>query len=255
MPPDEPVINDYDAFWKEALDAYLPDFLQLVAPAVFAAIDWQQGYTSLDTELQALFPVGRRGRRFVDRLYEVTLGDGSKARLLLHLEVQVGPDRKILRRIHVYRFRIAAKLRAPVYTLLVLADDDPQFRPSVYQEQVLDLRLRLEVPVIKLLDFKDDIQRLEQSDNPFSLLLLAWFGTRASRPDRKRLAFKIRLVELLRAKGYDRERIRLVFRLLDWLVRLPEDLPVAVIHGAARRQGEQSKSNPCRSCHRPKSTS
>ena len=231
--------NDFDAFWKEALDGFLPEFLALVVPQLHRAIDWSHPYESLESEFQALFPTtDRAGRLFVDRLYRVTLSDGSTARLLLHVEVQVGPDAGIARRVLVYRVHIANRLGGPVYNLLILADDDPDFRPDAFEERVLDQTHRLDIPVVKLLDFKDRVGELEGDENPFALLLVAWFGTRDSRPDRRRLEFKKHLLELLREKGYDRERINEVLTLIDWIVRLPRSLQIEFRRHAELLDGE-----------------
>lgn len=232
--------HDYDGFWKEALDQFLPDFFKLVAPEIYDAINWTKPVKALDTELQAISPRGRKGKHFVDRLYEVTQKDGQVAQLLLHIEIQVGPDRKILRRVYSYRFRIGDKLKKPVFSMLVLADDNPKFRPSRYEERVLSLSLVFDLPVIKLLDFKDRARELESDDNPFALLLLAWFKTRQTKPGQERLGYKIGLVRLLREKGYSRDRIMKMFRLIDWLVQLPKHLQGDFVSEVRRLEGGQT---------------
>ena len=219
---DEPIDHDFDAFWKESLDAFLGPFLELVAPHIHAAIDWTKPVTPLDKELQALFPDGRKGRRFVDALFRVTLRDGTETEILIHIEVQADPDPRLPRRMYVYRYRLYEKRRRPVVSIAVLADDDPTFRPTCYEEDVLGTKLRFDFPTVKLLDFRDRIRALERDPNPFALLVVAWLRTRATEPGRRRLQFKRRLFRLLRERGGDRDQMQRVFRLLDWLMRLPE---------------------------------
>src|SRR5439155_15884091 len=45
-------VSDYDSPWKEALDYFLPAFLEFFVPRVHELIDWERGYQSLDKELQ-----------------------------------------------------------------------------------------------------------------------------------------------------------------------------------------------------------
>lgn len=45
---------DYDGAWKNALDAYFPDFLALLWPTLHAQIDWTHKPVFLDKELQRL---------------------------------------------------------------------------------------------------------------------------------------------------------------------------------------------------------
>ena len=40
MKPSRKLRHDYDPFWKEALDAFLPEHLALLAPRLHRAIDW-----------------------------------------------------------------------------------------------------------------------------------------------------------------------------------------------------------------------
>jgi hypothetical protein len=144
--------------------------------------------------------------------------------LLFHIDVQGEPDPAFPERMYVYRYRAFDRYRLPVLSMAVLADDDPRWRPDHYQEEVLGSRVRLDYRLVKVLDYRERIAELEQSENPFALLILAHLYTRATRPDRRRLYFKKRLLRLLLTKGYDRWRIVRLFRLLDWLMVLPAGL-------------------------------
>ena len=240
--PDESIDHDFDAFWKESLDAFLGPFLELVAPHIYEAIDWTKPVNPLDKELQALFPDGRKGRRFVDALFRVTLRDGTETEILIHIEVQAAPDPRLSRRMYVYRYRLSEKRRRPVVSIAVLADDDPAFRPTCYVEELFGTKLRFDFPTVKLLDFQDRIRALERDPNPFALLVVAWLRTRATKPDRRRLQFKRRLLRLLRERGGDRDQMQRVFRLLDWLMRLPEALQGRFTDEAVRlEEGEAVK--------------
>lgn len=51
-------MSDFDSPWKEALDRFLPAFLEFFLPTVHAAIDWDRGYEALDKELQQIVREG-----------------------------------------------------------------------------------------------------------------------------------------------------------------------------------------------------
>lgn len=80
---------DYDSPWKEALDFFFADFLQLFFPEAHADIDWDRPCESLDKELQQIAPEAEIGRRYVDKLFKVWLKSGREQWVLVHVEVQM----------------------------------------------------------------------------------------------------------------------------------------------------------------------
>jgi len=79
--------TDYDGAWKETLERFLPQFLELAFPAVHRAIDWSKSVRFLDTELQEIVRAAEAGTLRVDKLVEVTRVDGVEGWLLIHAEV------------------------------------------------------------------------------------------------------------------------------------------------------------------------
>ena len=72
-------MSDYDSPWKEALDYFLPAFLEFFFPRVHELIDWERGYQSLDKELQQVVREAEVGKRLADKLFQVWLKDGQEA--------------------------------------------------------------------------------------------------------------------------------------------------------------------------------
>jgi hypothetical protein len=52
--PKQKTNDDYDSPWKAALDGYLKDFLVFYFPDLYASIDWEKDYESLDNEFQSI---------------------------------------------------------------------------------------------------------------------------------------------------------------------------------------------------------
>ena len=45
---------DFDSPWKQALEAYFPQFLDFFFPDIHVDIDWSRGHEFLDQELQQI---------------------------------------------------------------------------------------------------------------------------------------------------------------------------------------------------------
>ncbi len=125
MASDATTDHDFDGFWKELLDEFLPEFLAFFVPDLLGVIDLSQPIVSLEKELHELFPEDRSGRGFVDKLFKVGLRDGGSARLLLHIDAQGDPEASFPERMFRYRYRLIDKYHLPIYSIAVLADRDP----------------------------------------------------------------------------------------------------------------------------------
>ena len=63
------------------------------------------------------------------------------------------------------------------------------------------------------------------SKNPFAVVVMAHLKTlRTSRSLEDRFDWKLRLVKSLYEKGYSKKDILELFRFIDWLMKLPDDL-------------------------------
>jgi len=97
--------NDYDSPWKEALERYFPQFLELLFPQCHADIDWSRGYEFLDAELQKVVRDAELGRRYADKLAKVHTRDGAETWVLIHVEVQGDQKAGFPERMYVYNYR------------------------------------------------------------------------------------------------------------------------------------------------------
>jgi hypothetical protein len=192
-------------------------------PQAHADIDWTRGYEMLDKELQPIVRPSKQGRRYVDKLVKVWLKSGQERWLLIHVEVQTWKEGDFPKRMHVYNHRIFDRYDREVISLAILADDDPDWRPSQYEYGRWGFRTGTEFPIVKLLDYAKREQALETDPNPFAILVLAHMKTletRRSPADRQ--VWKLRLVKGLYERGMDAEDIRQLFRFIDWIMDLPE---------------------------------
>ena len=122
-------------------------------PQAHADIDWARGYEMLDKELQPIVRQAKHGRRYVDKLVKVWLKSGEERWLLIHMEVQAWKEGDFPRRMYVYNHRIFDRYDREVISLAILADDDPDWRPSRYEYGRWGFRTGTEFPIVKLLDY------------------------------------------------------------------------------------------------------
>ena len=201
------VAADFDSPWKEALDIYFRAFLLLLFPEIHDDIDWSRPVEMLDKEFQQLVPRAAQGRRTVDKLVKVWRKNGRAVWVLIHIEVQAQRDRTFTRRMCVYNCRIFDAYESDVVSLAVLADDNPNWRPSAYRRGLWGCSVGMTFPPAKLLDFQEREAELEASTNPFAKVVLAHLKTLETRDDpNDRRVWKFRIARAARMRHRRRGR-------------------------------------------------
>ncbi len=191
-------------------------------------IDWEYGYEFLEQELQQIVGEAELGTRFVDKLVKVWKETGEETWVLIHIEIQSQVDSKFTQRMYTYNYRIFDRYNKQVASFAVLGDSQKSWRPKEYSYELWGSRASLEFPIVKLLDYETNWSELEASDNPFAVMVMAHLRTQASTQNPEaRLQWKLRLIRMLYEKGYSRENILQLFRLIDWMMTLPKQLAEA----------------------------
>gem|GEM_PF-1641662 len=219
--------QDHDSPWKEALEAYFPEFLALLFPTIHAQVDWSREHTFLDKELQQIVRDAEPGRRYADKLVAVATRDGSETWVLIHVEVQGDAEHAFAERMYVYHYRLTDRYGVDVVSLAVLADDVAGFRPRAYHRERWGCEVEFRFPMVKLLDWEAAWPTLVASDNVFALVVMAQLRAKTERDVDVLAQWKFRLVRLLYERGYGRDVILELFRVMDWMIRLPESLEEA----------------------------
>ncbi len=215
---------NFDQPWKEAIEDYLERFLEFFFPQVHALVDWSRGYESLDKELQQISPSAESGEREGDKLFKVWQKNGEAAYLLIHVEIQSQRDNLFEERMYVYHYR-SFDIHKRVISLAILGDDQPNWRPAGYGYELAGCSLEFKFPQVKLLDYESQWSSLENSSNPFALLVMAHLKTQATRGNAQdREGWKWTLVQLLYERDYTEEEVIRFFRVLDWMMTLPSVL-------------------------------
>ncbi|MES9856498.1 MAG: hypothetical protein ABW166_07850 [Sedimenticola sp.] len=216
--------NDFDSPWKEALEHRFPEFLALLFPDIYTQVDWNRGQEFLDKELQQVVQDAELGRRYADKLVKVWVLDGSEVWVLIHVEVQGEVEKSFAQRMYIYHYRLFDRYQVDVVSLGVLADSNANFRPAGYQWERWGCAIDFCFPSVKLLDWEQRWEELEASDNLFALVVMAQLRAKSRQDAKERHAWKFHLVRLMYERGYSRGVILELFRIIDWMIQLPEVL-------------------------------
>ncbi|MEQ9238894.1 transposase [Coleofasciculus sp. E2-BRE-01] len=100
-------------------------------------------------------------------------------------------------------------------------EEQPGWRPSRYERELWGCRAILEFPVVKLLDYSMD--ELASSQNPLAAIVQAHLSAQVAGKDvGVGYESKLSLIKSLYERGYGREDIVQLFRLIDWFIALPK---------------------------------
>ena len=221
---DESTAADMDGGWKQVIEDYLEDFFRFFFPAVHAEIDFSRPCEYLDKQLAKIMLDAAVGDREADQLIQVHWRDGGDELVLVHVEVQAQDVADFAERMYVYNTRIWERYRRPVVSLALLVDGDPRFRPDRYVREKSVCRLEFTFLAVKLLDYKTEAELLADP-SPFAIASLVQLRKLQAGGDvYQRYAFKLALARQLYQRGYNREGVLKLFRFMDYVLTLTEEL-------------------------------
>jgi hypothetical protein len=228
--------TDFDSAWKEVIERLFESFTEFFFPEIHRDIDFSKGIEFLDSELREITPYGNVGKRYADELVKVHLQDGSVACIwvFIHIEVQGSREKKGIfpERTYIYNYRIYDKnidKGVKVISVAVLTDEDENYRPDEYLVRQWGFELRMKIPMVKIIDFKNKkklMEKLETSTNPMAMVVKAQLKRYELKKanNKKKSTVKWELIRQCYEGGYSKEDIRVLLKFIDWLISLPEGL-------------------------------
>ena len=160
----------------------------------------------------------------MDKLVRVTLLNSEKKWIFIHIEVQGTKQAEFAKRIFVYNYRIYDRYDQPVASMAVLADEHTNWRPDYFSYSVLGSETSIRFPVAKLTDYHDRLDELKASENSFAIVTATHILTQRTRNNvGERYEAKRLLVRMLYQRQWDKQRVIDLFRVIDWMMRLPEE--------------------------------
>jgi hypothetical protein len=213
----------YDLPWKAAIAHAPRAFLRFFFPALADQIDWHKRPRFHDKELASIGFGNDPHGMVADQLLEVCQRGNDAPWILIHIEVQAQRATSLPKRVLDYNYRIATEYARPVASLVLLADNDPNWRPQAFHHQLYETVMGISYSIAKLLDHASHKHALLASDNPFALLTLAHLHTQQAHHDADLLyAAKLRLTKLLYQHRWSKGRILTLFKVINWMMALPE---------------------------------
>jgi hypothetical protein len=127
--------HDFDVAWKIVLETFFEDFLELFLNKLYCNIDWDKGYVSLEQELQDIFKDNKIGKKRADKIVQVTLKNGEKRLILIHLEVQSSPKKEFNKRMFIYYYRLFNKYECPIVSNVIYTYSGSSYKTDCFQEE------------------------------------------------------------------------------------------------------------------------
>ncbi len=220
---------------------FFPESIHRCFPSLAIQVDRSRAARFLDKELRAVLGKSPRPRRFVDLLAEVPLKAGEPDPVLIHLEVQGNEDPGFASRMLFYHAALLQRFQRPVMSLAILSNPNPSWRPSMLTSGVDGMGNRFEFPICKLSEFTD--AELESDPNPVNLVILAERVRRRHRRDpvarrEGKVALFRRMAVLMKSRRYSEEQRRVLTRVLDWSIPLPEAEELVFLEHLRQIQGD-----------------
>ncbi len=221
---------DFDATWKDILDVFFQWFMKLFFPLIHEDIDWKQGYESLEQELRKIVPKAEVGDKRVDKLMKVHRKNGDVTWVYIHLEVQSQRDSTISERMYLYNSMLYLRFKKPIMSLVVLGDDQPNWRPDCFEYDLWGCKISLKFPTVKLLDYRNKMEELKKKKNPFAFFVIAHLKTLETEGNlQQRFDYKDVIAKEMLEQGFTYEEVSHLFKFIDTLMKLPDDLEQAFL--------------------------
>jgi predicted transposase/invertase (TIGR01784 family) len=218
-----------DSAWKEVIEKFFEDVMELLFPKIHQTIDFRKKVEFLDTAMRPIAAFGDHGDRAADVLVKVQLksGEYSYICIFIHIEVQSERREKLMERIYIYNYRSFDKrleAGAPVISLLILTDDEENYRPDEYKVSFCDFELRMKIPMVKIIDFKlkKELQeKLEKSTSPIAVVIRTQLKSMELKKadDKTKLAAARELMRECYNEGFSKDVVHTMVKFLVWVIR------------------------------------
>ena len=235
------ITMETDSPWKEAIETFFPEFLRLLFRQIHDAVDWSKGYRFMDKELERIVRDADSGLRVADKLIRVFLLNGEEKWIMIHIEVQGYPEKAFEFRMFQYHYRLMDKYGADIVSLGVLVDDNPGYRPSIYRKELFGCEVVFKFPSVKILDFTDKWDALQESGNPFAIVIMAHLKTQETvkKAPGEGKQWKFTLIRMLYKTGYEKKEVLELFRFIDWIMKLPDELEQELMEELVRIEEDE----------------
>ena len=207
----------HDQRFKELLQTFLREFLQLFFPDVEQALDFRK-IEFLDNEV--FTDLGDGSARRADVVAKLATRDGEPELVLIHCEVQAAPEKDLHARMFEYYALLRARYRLPVYPVAVFLRGGTEgltteeYRVHFFGKEIVRFRYQ-SVALARL-----DVEEYREGVGPVGAALAALMDTSRT-PERAELKASL-LLQILES-GLDEARQLLLGNLIRTYLELSPD--------------------------------
>jgi hypothetical protein len=204
---------DHDRLFKELLETFFSEFVELFFPQVYKATDLEH----IKFLQQEMFTDVTRGEKHrVDILVETRL-KGEPGIILLHVENQASVEKEFAERMFIYFSRLYQKHRCRILPIAVFSYSQKRDEPDNF---------KLEFPFMQVLDFKFLTLELKKhkwrnyikSNNPVAAALLS----KMDYQKKERVQVKLEFLRMLVRMELDPARMTLLAGFFETYLSLSE---------------------------------
>ena len=218
----------FDLLWKDAIDDFFPYFMLFFMPNLYKDIDWATEPVSLEQELHEIIQseIPDSKIRETDKLVKVFLKDGTDRILFIHIEIQSFFEKDFAERMYTYCRLIIRRYNLKYITALAIFTGKKTPRKyNRYEWDCYGTNMTYKYNAYKVA--AQNVTDLEQSDNPFALVVLSNLLTINTKNEyEKRFQFKRKLYELLKSRGYNTRMFGKLLLFMRDLMILPKNLEI-----------------------------
>jgi Putative transposase, YhgA-like len=217
------MVQTNDLLWKGIIEDLTEDFVLFFFASASSLIDFSRGFEFLDTELAQLFPETESQNRHVDKLIKVYLKNGNEAWFLIHVEVQGYKDPLFTVRMFEYFYRIRDRFQKEVISLAIFTDNDLDYCPNKFEHSFFGTDVMYRFPSFKVISQNKEF--LEQSDNPFAIVVLSVLVAieKGKKSDKGLFEIKWSLVRLLLQKNYPKLKIKKILEFINYYIKFADE--------------------------------
>ena len=220
-----------DQLWKSAFRLLMQQFVGFFFPDQYNEVDWTKEVVFLDKELSTILLNSRPKNRIADVLVMLTLKNGEKRLLFLHIEVQGYPDSSFALRIHQMRYRIEDLMGESPVMLSIFTDDDPKYHPKEYYAERWGASTRTVFNTYKVMEHPPETY--SDPNNPVALMMeIVYNSTQINKlSDKEIMDAFIALTKKLVSSGYTREYILLMKNFIEAHIILGDNKNYRIFEG------------------------
>jgi hypothetical protein len=246
----------FDLAWKNVIEQFFPQFMEYYFQDIAGEIDWEQGYSFRDNELQSIerpLKKGKSGLRRADKLVSVKDKSGAQNNIMLHIEIQDCDRQSFGERMYMYHYRLYDRYKkkfddneyetdVPGESLcdeivsIALLSDLSDKKPSGYEYSKYGCHMNFKFPVVKLTDYEKDISDLEnlkKAKNPFAIATAIHLNYKRGQKKKSAtknpetvyqelLECKFSVVRALIDSGFSRKEVKGFFDFMEMILQLPQ---------------------------------